>query len=135
MFSFIAQFLPRKDTPEHIRLGQQGEKLAAHYLRRQAKMRILARNYRGEKGEIDLVAQDGIELVFIEVKTRSSEILYTAEQAVDKEKQKNVVKTAKQFINHYRLQKHPCRYDIVAVILHPNEKPEIRHTKDAFGRK
>ncbi|MBN2064487.1 MAG: YraN family protein [Sedimentisphaerales bacterium] len=124
-----------RSKPEHIRLGQRGETLAAGYLRRQAKMRILKRNYRDNAGEIDIIAQDGPELVFIEVKTRSREGVYTAEQAVDAEKQRHIIRTARSFINRFRLQKHPCRYDIVAVILNPGEKTQIRHTRDAFGKK
>ena len=126
----IGLFRPSK--PDHLILGIKGEKLALKYLRKQ-KMRLLKKNFQSGKGELDLVMQDGPELVFVEVKTRSSEKLYSAETAVDHDKQKMVIKTAKHFINRYRLHNHPCRYDIVAVILNPESKPEIRHTKDAFA--
>ena len=55
-------------TPEQ-RLGELGERLAAEYVQKKG-MRILEHNYRIRGGEIDLIAQDGDEVVFIEVKTR-----------------------------------------------------------------
>ena len=120
-----------KSRPSHLILGRKGEKIARRYLRRQ-KMRLLTRNYNCKYGEIDLIMQDGRELVFVEVKTRTSEKLYTAEEAVNREKQKRIIKTAHHFINHYQLGKHPCRFDIVAVIIENNKKPAIRHLRDAF---
>ena len=128
----IIRILFPKQHPEHLITGRQGEKIALKFLRKQ-KMRLLKKNFRSGKGELDLVMQDGPELVFVEVKTRSNEGRYAAETAVDREKQKMVIKTARHFINRYRLHKHPCRYDIVAVVLQPDSKPEIRHTKDAFA--
>ncbi len=119
-----------RSTP-HLKLGRKGEKLARRYLRRQ-KMKFLKSNYSCPHGEIDLIMQDGPELVFIEVKTRTSEALYTAEEAVNKSKQKNIIKSARHFINHYRLYKHPCRFDIVAVIAEPDTPLVIRHSQDAF---
>ena len=122
----------RSQKPEHLQTGRKGEQLALKYLRKQ-KMRLLKKNFRSGKGELDLVMQDGPVLVFVEVKTRTNEGLYTAEDAVTRDKQRMVIKTAQHFINRYRLHKHPCRYDIVAVVLNPDTEPEIRHTRDAFA--
>lgn len=120
-----------KSKPAHLLLGIKGEKIARRYLRKQ-KMRLLKKNYRCQYGEIDLIMQDGTELVFIEVKTRTSEKLYSAEDAVNREKQKKIIQTARNFIKQYQLSKHPCRFDIVAVIIEDNSTPVIRHSRSAF---
>ncbi len=133
MFKLWSKFLfILHQKPKHLQTGIKGEKLALKYLRKQ-KMRLLKKNFRSGKGELDLVMQDGHDLVFVEVKTRTNEGLYPAETAVDRDKQKMLIKTARHFINRYKLHKHPCRYDIVAVILTPESQPEIRHTRDAFA--
>ena len=120
------------EISSHITTGITGEKIARKYLKRH-KFRILKTNYSGPHGEIDIIAQEGPDLVFIEVKTRSEEKFFTAESAVDRDKQKHIIKTASNFIEQYRLKKWPCRYDIVAIILDNENTPTIRHTRDAFA--
>ena len=75
-------------------LGQKGEETAALYLRRKG-YKIIEQNYRYSRlGEIDLIAQEGKDLVFVEVKTRSSLSFAEPEEAVNYQKQKRIIKLA-----------------------------------------
>ena len=78
-------------TPEQ-RLGELGERLAAEYVQKKG-MRILEHNYRIRGGEIDLIAQDGREVVFIEVKTRASREFGRGVEAVDAIQQRALLGT------------------------------------------
>ena len=71
-----------KAKPEHLRRGELGERAAKKFLQKSG-LKFLAANFRSERGEIDLVFRDGDGLVFIEVKTRSSEAWTRPAAAVD----------------------------------------------------
>ena len=77
----------RKETPEHLRRGALGERAAKAYLQK-AGLKFLAANYRSPRGEIDLVFREADCLVFVEVKTRSSEDWTRPAAAVDARKKK-----------------------------------------------
>jgi putative endonuclease len=108
--------------------GQLGEEIAAEYLQKKGYT-ILTRNYRAGKVEIDIICRTQSEIVFIEVKTRTSDMMAYPEQAVGKAKQRNIRLAAESFIEtlDYTL---PARFDIVAVI--KGQKFEIEHIEDAF---
>ena len=110
--------------------GKAGEDLAAGFLERNG-FTILERNYRFERGEIDLIAEEGDELVFIEVKARSSPVFGTPEEAVTEEKQEQVRTVADGYLFEHHIDNRPCRFDVVAVEF-KNGKTEIRHVRDAF---
>ena len=102
-------------TPvDRLGLGRQGEDLAAAYLAAQG-YRLVQRNYRCRLGEIDLVAWDGRELVFIEVKTRSTRTFGSSAEAVSSQKQARLLRLADCFLQEHRLSDAPCRFDVVAV--------------------
>src|SRR5271167_661654 len=82
-------------------LGRRGERAAEKYLRRSG-YRIVARNFRAARAEIDLVAMDGDVLVFVEVKTRRSRGAGAPEEAVDERKQKQIRRAAEMFATRYR---------------------------------
>jgi putative endonuclease len=110
-------------------LGQSGEREAAKFLRR-AGMRILARNYRGPSGEIDLIARDGDVLVFVEVKTRREGV---PAEAVTPAKQENLTLTALHFLRRYRALDVRSRFDIVAIVWPESSRsPAIEHIANAF---
>src|SRR5262249_14712051 len=93
-------------------LGNRGEHEAARYLRHQ-RLKILPRNYRTPRGEIDLIARDGDTLVFVEVKTwqRRLETEDPAE-AVTLEKQRRLTRAAQSFLTRFRLHDQVrCRFD------------------------
>ncbi len=110
-------------------LGKAGEDRAAAFLKKQG-YRILERNYRAPYGEIDLVALHQGELVFIEVKTRTSDAFGAPELAVDPRKQRRMIKAALGYIKYKKLHQVPCRFDVVAITA-TNEK-EVELIQNAF---
>ena len=112
-------------------LGDRGERAASTLLKRTGH-RILARNYRCPAGEIDLITLDGATLVFVEVKTRSSNEFADPEQAVDLRKQKHIVRAAECYRQTKGAQTYPCRFDVVSVVMQPNGRPKAHHIRDAF---
>lgn len=113
-------------------LGDKGERLAARYLRKQG-MRILARNYRNQFGEIDLIALDGDQVVFVEVKTRKSNRFGEPVEAVGYAKQKKLTQLALGWLKKHRLLDRSARFDIVGIIWPEDSKqPELKHYRNAF---
>ncbi len=114
-------------------LGVEGERLAARFLQK-AGYKVLYRNYKPTYGgEVDLVcrARLRMELVFVEVKTRSSEAHGSPEEAVDWEKQRRIVRAAQEWLEQLEVEDVTVRFDIVEVILHENHR-ELRHIQNAF---
>ena len=118
------------------RTGVRGETYAYWYLRRHGYV-LLARNYTvpGIKGEIDLVGYDGSVLAFVEVKTRAhtGEEAPKPEEAVNRDKRRNLVRMARQFLAARRMDSASCRFDILAIESRPGSKPVVRLHKGAFG--
>jgi len=110
-------------------LGKKGEELAARYLTGKG-YKILVRNFRAGKAEIDIVALDKKILVIAEVKTRNTHFFGEPEEWVTKAKQKLLIKAANSYVK-YEAFKGEVRFDVVSVVI--NEKgTEIRHIPDAF---
>ncbi|OFV89716.1 MAG: YraN family protein [Acidobacteria bacterium RBG_16_68_9] len=95
-------------------LGTEGERVAERFLRRQ-RYAILARNYRCPLGELDLVGLDGLTVVFVEVKTRRQAGFGTPLDAVDRRKQRQIVRAAQHFLVRHRLEHRNVRFDVVGV--------------------
>ncbi|MBQ9757940.1 MAG: YraN family protein [Clostridia bacterium] len=93
--------------------GRLGEDVAAAYLKKQG-YKILAQNYRCKAGEIDIIAKDGEDLVFVEVKTRSSEQFGTPAEAVTYYKKRSFVNSAKWYMAQNPTELN-IRFDIVEV--------------------
>jgi putative endonuclease len=115
---------------QHLRTGKLGEELAAAYLE-EAGYRILERNYRCPFGEIDIIAQEGDTLVFVEVKSRRSENFGLPQLAVGPEKQRRISKISLYYLQGHRLDAPNVRFDVVAILLRSNN-PSIELIKDAF---
>ena len=113
-------------------LGVVGEELAHQFLSEHG-YKILLKNYECALGEIDFIAKESGALVFIEVKTRSSEAMGRPEESVTFQKRRQIVKTAQYYLKRYGIQSAPCRFDVVAVLLPEGENPEIALIRDAFG--
>ncbi|MGH7201128.1 MAG: YraN family protein [Planctomycetaceae bacterium] len=113
-------------------LGDRGERRAARYLRGLG-YRILARQYANRFGEIDLIALDGERIVFVEVKTRTSDAAGLPVEAVDFRKQRQLTRVALAYLKRHGLLERPARFDVLA-LLWPNgaKSPEITHYQNAF---
>jgi putative endonuclease len=116
-------------TKDHIELGRSGENMAVTYLEEKG-YKILERNWRWGREEIDIIARDGSFIVIVEVKTRSTNVFAEPEASVTKSKQKILVRAANAYVNYRR---HPgeVRFDIISVII-SQESNELNHIPDAF---
>ena len=94
-------------------------------------MRIIARNFRDKTGEIDIIAQDGETVVFVEVKTRRSDRYGSPEESVTVSKQKQIIRVAGSFLSKHALIDAPIRFDVIAIRM-ATEGPEINHIVAAF---
>ncbi len=130
----VARLLRReRGGPAHLRTGRKGEEMAYYFLRRQGYT-MVARNWRcaRHKGEIDLIGWDGSVLCFIEVKTRSSHAVKSAEAAVDRAKQIELRRMATEFLRGRRPRPH-SRFDVVSIYLVPGTAAQIDLFKEAFS--
>jgi putative endonuclease len=112
------------------REGSRGEKLAAEHLERNG-YRIIERNYRFDRGEIDLIAEDGDELVFIEVKSRRSDAFGPPEDAITPQKQEQIKRVAEGYLFERQIEERACRFDVVAITFN-HGKADIRVIRNAF---
>ncbi len=109
-------------------VGTRYESLAAAYLTGQG-CRILKRNYRCRWGEIDLIAEDGRFLIFVEVKYRAGERCGSAAEAVDFRKRRQIIRVAGWYLmEHHLPDSQPCRFDVIAV-----DKERLTWYQDAFA--
>ena len=113
-------------------LGKKGERLAMNYLR-QAGYKIISSNYRTRLGEIDLIAEEGETLVFVEVKTRSSKNCGHPLESITPSKKRQIEKVALEYLSKNRQFERNIRFDAVAVFfLPPGNAPEIELVRDIF---
>lgn len=110
--------------------GQRGEDGAARYLARHG-YRIVQRNFRTARGEIDLIALDRGTLVFVEVKARASSVMGAPAEAVDQRKQDKIRRAAEWYCARYRMNRRTVRFDVVA-ITGAGSSRRIELLKDAF---
>ena len=112
-------------------LGEIGESIAATFLKG-AGFSIVERNFRCVCGELDIVARDGRTIVFIEVKCRNNQIYGPPQLAVTSFKQRQISKAALVWLSKRRLYDAEARFDVVAIVLHDDDLPEIEHIRNAF---
>lgn len=114
----------------HNDFGKLAEELAETFLLEKG-MKILAKNYRYQKAEIDLIAQTENQIVIVEVKARATDVFMLPQEAVNKKKMKLMVLAANYFIEENNINLE-TRFDVISVL--PNEagKLEITHIENAF---
>lgn len=95
--------------------------------------RILERNFHLRGGEIDLIALDGEEVVFVEVKSRTSKKFGELIAQISSHKQKALIRAAETYLMEKNLQEKDWRIDIVTILLPPTGEPEICHHQNAVG--
>jgi putative endonuclease len=121
---------PSSSEAPHIRLGRKGEAIAARHLR-QIGYKILRKNFRAPRGgEVDLVCRHGKELVFVEVKTRSTEEFGRPFDAVDDKKRRLIIRGAMKWLRLLDMPDITFRFDVVEVLTGP--PVEVRVIENAF---
>ena len=116
-------------TPRQ-RLGDLGEKAAEELLAANG-YRIVARKHRCPRGEVDLVAEQGEMLVFVEVRTRASRLFGGPEETIGIAKQRRLVSAARDFLARWRGPPRSARFDVVAVV-DSAAGPRLEHFPGAF---
>ena len=111
--------------------GLRGEDLAHRYLERRG-FTVVARNFRTRAGtaEIDIVAWDGDKLVFVEVKTRTSEEYGRPERAMSEGKRRRLFRGAQEYVRRADVDWQRIRFDLVTVVL--DRPPRIEHQRDIY---
>ena len=122
-------------TTARMNLGKRGEEMASGYLR-EAGCGILAANYRCPWGEIDLVARDGEELAFVEVRTRRTAAFGTPRESITRRKADHLVAAAQHYLQNHASENDgediPWRIDLVSICLSDGAgSPQIDHIKHA----
>lgn len=121
----------RRKTKKSKPLGAQGEDVAVQALRR-AGYRILDRNVRLFRYEIDIIARDKDMLVFVEVKTRRSGDEVAPEANVSPVKQRHIAQAAAMYLDREGLTDSWSRFDVVSVVLPEDGPASIEIFRDAF---
>lgn len=113
-------------------LGKQAEDKACQFLQEKG-FRLLNQNYRCFLGEIDLIMQDGHDIVFVEVRSKRTIEHGTAIESITRAKQKKIIKTALRFLQERNwLNKVNCRFDVIGIHLIENQM-KMDWIKNAFS--
>jgi putative endonuclease len=118
-------------TVQRQRLGIVGEELAVATLVARGYA-ILERRYSTERGEIDIIAEDGDTLVFVEVRARATGEFGSAAESVTITKQRQVARVAMEYLSRHRITNRPCRFDVVALDDALGPSPEVTVYPGAF---
>lgn len=112
--------------------GDIGEKYAVKYLKRNG-YKIIEQNYSKPYGEIDIIARDGKNLIFLEVKTRRQDTMTQPYEAVTRSKQQRIIKTAYAYLRDKKIECF-CRFDVCEVFVDPDTLKLIRvnYIENAF---
>ena len=117
------------DGPDHLQMGVWGEELAVEYLLEKGYV-ILERDWHSKHRDIDIIAQQGECIVFVEVKTRRNADFADPAQAIDYRKQRNLSRAINHYL-HYRKIDNPWRFDVITVVGElGNTMPVITHIDD-----
>lgn len=122
----LGRFLPPEKIAEHLRTGIRGEEDAYFYLRRNGYV-MVARNFRSpnRRGEIDLIGWDNDILCFVEVKTRTTHDVKPAQAAVDRDKRRELLAVAREYMRHLQ-PSCQWRLDVISVYYDaPSRQPQI----------
>lgn len=112
-------------------LGGIGESIATTYLKGKG-FTIVERNFRCVCGEVDIVAREGRSIVFVEVKCRKNMEYGPPQLAITPFKQRQISKAALVWLSKRKLFDVDARFDVIAILLHEHDLPEIEHIRDAF---
>lgn len=113
-------------------VGAYGERRAVEFLVHEAGMVVLARNWRCADGEIDIVARDGTDLVFVEVKTRRDHTFGPPGEAVVAAKRRRLRRLALQWLAESGVRPREIRFDVVSVLRPRSGPAQVEHLRAAF---
>jgi putative endonuclease len=124
----------RKREAPHLITGRRGEQAAFFYLRRQGFI-VTARGWRSgqARGDLDLVAWEGDVICFVEVKTRTTRAVATAEASVDEDKRRTLRRLARHYLRQLPKQEMPVRFDILSIYFEAGKTAEFEMFRGAFG--
>lgn len=120
-----------KNTQPHF-LGKKGEHAAKNFLQERG-WEIRCVNFRGKNGEVDIIAQEGDTIVFVEVKTRTSNDPVNAVFAIDKKKRMHIEKTCIEYLKKEKLKGMDIRFDVILLVKKGEGEWNFELIKDAFG--
>lgn len=129
---FFGEFHPRysglsaKDS-----LAARGERLAERTLRNKG-YRILERGWRWHRYELDLIAEKGNVIAFVEVKTRSDNSFGSPQEAVKPMQQKRIIAAGQAYALKKKFHDHILRFDVIAILMPEGESPDVLHIENAF---
>jgi putative endonuclease len=113
-------------------LGQRGEDFAVRYLK-QLGYHIVGRQVDLRVGELDIVAVDSRTVVFVEVKTRTSDAAGTPAEAVDQQRQERMTRAGLAYLKAHGLLEYSARFDVIALTWPDGDRtPTVEHIRDAF---
>lgn len=115
---------------DHNELGKEAENLAAEYLLKN-EYKILVRNFRFKKNEVDIIAEKDNLIIVVEVKARSTDFFILPQEAVTKGKIKSIVSATNHFMEEFSKDQE-VRFDIISVLPDKTGKLEIEHIENAF---
>jgi putative endonuclease len=115
---------------DHNELGKEAENLAAEYLLKN-EYKILVRNFRFKKNEVDIIAEKDNLIIVVEVKARSTDFFILPQEAVTKGKIKSIVSAANHFMEEFN-KNQEVRFDIISVLPDKQRNLAIQHIEDAF---
>ena len=115
---------------EHNDFGKESENLAVEFLEKKG-YKILVKNYRYLKAEIDIIAETENQIVIIEVKARSTDTFINPEEAVNKKKIRLLISAANHFLEENEIDKE-ARFDIIAILPTEENQFQIKHIENAF---
>ena len=116
-----------------LSLDKRGQRFAARYLRKQG-MKLLAQNVLCPGGEIDILAVEGDELVFVEVRSRSSDVFMTPEGSIRHDKQQAMLRAARHVMTSRHIRTLKPRIDAVAIVWPDGAAtPTLRHHRGALA--
>ena len=114
----------------HNDIGKMGEDMAASYLLANG-YKIRERNWKLGDLETDIIAEKDGQIVFIEVKTRNYTTYYPPERSVDYRRKRRLSVGAQAYIRYHSIDL-PWRFDIIAIVISPEGKPQLNHIEGAF---
>ncbi|AZB24103.1 YraN family protein [Chryseobacterium bernardetii] len=115
---------------DHNDFGKIAEDIAADFLQKNG-YKILTRNFRFQKAEIDIITEKDDLIIIVEVKARSTDVFMLPQEAVTKTKIRSIVLAANHYMEEYNKQ-NEVRFDIISVLPDENKNLVIDHITDAF---